>query len=166
MGQLYFAFKSTPPQTGPNDPIYFSKHDKLTDSPNLGDYVIPTPLRRGIGPNSRRPASNHPLARRIGPRKKSSRSERRYKRVNTDVRYNSSRHTREYVWNAHEEIITVPAPSQLQRSVPTLEFRQLPTGVFHTFTTFPDVEPVVTITTKTADEKLAEMRAHFPVVGK
>ena len=166
MGQLYFAFKRTPPLTGPNDPIYWSKHDKLHQSPSLGNYSIPPLAVRGKGPGSRKSKNRYPEAHRIGKKEKGSRSKRLHDRIKVDVQYNPGKHTREYIWNSREEIFTVPAPSQRQRTVPTLGYRRLPTGVYHTFTTFGGTPSATTVTTSTPAQRQAAVEAQFPVVSE
>ena len=133
MEQLYYAYKSQPPQTGPNDPIYWSKYDKLSDSPSLGTYRVPELEPPEGEPKTRAPKSRRPVSKQIGVKKKSSRSERLYIRVDKDVTKYPGKHTREYIWNAKNDVITVPAPSHMQRTVPALGFRRLRSGVYHTF---------------------------------
>ena len=117
---------------------------------------------RGKGRGSRAPKSNRPVGKQIGPKKKGSRSMRLFVRVKKDVKKHPGKHTRPYVWNAKSKLITVPGPSPLQRAVPTLGYRRLPTGVFHTFVDFPETEPVIQQTEATD----AEILANFPVVSK
>ena len=151
-----------PPQTGPDDPIYWSKFDKLEDSPSMGDYVIPALGPPSGEPEKRAPKSSKPVNKQIGSKKKGSRSQRRFIRINKDVKNYPEKHTREYIWNSYNDVVRVPPPTLLQQTVPTLEYRKLKTGVFHTFTDFPDVEPV----TDQRQSTPAEILRNFPVVGK
>ena len=160
--RFIMPFKSQPPQTGPNDPIYWSKYDKLTDSPSMGDYRIPALGPPSGEPEKKAPKSSKPVGRQIGTKKKGSRSKRDYIRIEKDVKKYPGKHTREYIWNSYNDVIRVPPPSQLQQTVPTLDYRQLKTGVFHTFTDFPLVEPV----TDQRQSTPAEILRNFPVVGK
>ena len=159
---MYFGFMTPFAVHGPTDDIHLGPLDNPLDSPNLGAYQFPPLSPR----NKKGPCKKGRKAQRsMWTRGKKTRFGKYIKRLVVEQEEKKetdpAKHPRKYKVGEVHTVVTVPAPSHDQRTITTLGRRMLPTGVLHTFTTMPDVQPRGTVIEMTS----TMIQHHFPPPG-